>query len=460
MTEAARRPRLYATVRRLARWLLAMEYRRVEVAGAERIPATGAVILVANHQNSLVDSLAVLWASPRAAGPLAKAPLFKIALLKPFLEAVGAVPVFRPQDAEENEGRGARANLATFAECSKRLKAGASIVLFPEGVSQPAPKLMPLRTGAARIALDAGVPVAIVPVGLVYEPPGERRGALLVRVGEPFAVNGPEEGQSRRSAIAATTRRMEAAMRALLAEAESQGDLAAMRVLTAVLEQERNAPPADTLEARHARIRRMAHGFAALRRLDLPELEAIRADADAFARHLSLVGVPLDLLESSYGTGRVLSFVARTTLRLAIGVPLSILASVVTWPARALGEILVARRSRVTEDVLSFNRIIGQAAVLAMEAVVAAALLGILVAWWTGVLALVAIPLLFALHVVQRDWRADVKRRIRTFFLIAGGKLRDDLRRQRKALAERLERARARIEAAGIDLDVPPALDQ
>ena len=450
-------PWRFRFLRRFAGALLRMEYRRIEVAGAEHVPLEGAAVLVANHQNSLVDSLAILSACPRPAGPLAKAPLFQIAMLAPFLKALGAIPVFRPQDTEENAGQGARANLPMMAECSRRLAAGGAIVLFPEGVSQPAPKLMPLRTGAARIALDAAVPVALVPVALTYDPPAARRGTILVAFGAPFQIDGRDLGPRRRGAIADTTRGIEGSLRALLAEADSQGDLATMRILKAVLEQERGAAAAPDLEGDHARLRRMAHGFHALSRIDLPELEAIRADSDAFGRHLSLVGVPLDLLDEPYPPARVIRFLVRTLVIVLFGAPVALLASLVTWPARTIGDVLLTRRSRVTEDVLAFNRIIGQAFVLAILTLVTATALAIWLSLWVGLAALVVVPLLFCLHVAWRDWKADVSRRIRTFTLLAGGRLRDDLHAQRRRLAERLEKARVRLEAVGIDLDAPPA---
>ena len=49
--------------------------------------------------------------------------------------------------------RASRANLEVLDACAARLRAGEALVLFPEGVSHAAPRLMPLRTGAARIAL-------------------------------------------------------------------------------------------------------------------------------------------------------------------------------------------------------------------------------------------------------------------------------------------------------------------
>ena len=442
--------RRYRFVRGIARTLLRAEYRSVEVAGADAVPAGGPVVLVANHENSLVDSMAILVTSPRMASPLAKAPLFKSAIVRPFLTALGGLPVYRVQDVAENAGKGARANLEMFAVCRERLKAGGSIVLFPEGVSQPRPKLMPLRTGAARIALDVGSPVSIVPVGLVYEPPGARRGRILVRFGQAFVVDGSTVGPARRGAIASTTRRIETELRALLAEAESQGDLAAMRVLAGIGAQEEGLPPPATLAEGHARTQALARGYATLRAIDPAEVEAIRADTDAFSRTLSISGITPALLDLPFPLGRVLAFSAKTIATALVGAPLDLLASILTWPARAIGEILVARQSGVSEDVATLNRIVGQAVVHAMFTVLLAAGLSVFVSPWVGLLALATLPALFFLHVAWRDWRHDAKTRIRAFFLLAGGRLRRDLLRQRRALHRRVQAARARIAA------VPP----
>ena len=451
MGDRPRLPRGYRLVRALSRLLLRAEYRRVEVAGAQRVPATGPVVFCANHENSLVDSMAILEASPRVASPLAKAPLFKSPLLKPFLKGVAALPVYRVQDTAENEGKGARANLEMFAACRERLAAGGAIVLFPEGVSQPRPKLMPLRTGAARIALDVpprpegGAPVWIQPVGLVYEPPGERRGRILARFGEPFSVDGSTLGPRRRGAIASTTRRIEAALRELLAEAESQGDLEAMRMLAVIGAQEAGLPPPATLEEEHARTQALARGYEALREVAPREVEAIRADVDEFRRELALAGIPLDAVDRPYDAGRVAGFLARALVGFVLVAPLALLAAVVTFPARALGEVLVARSSGLSEDVVAINRIVGQAVILVATGVCLGIALALLVSPAWGIAAFLLLPALFALHVAWRDVRHTTRVRMRTFLLLAGGRLRRDLRRRRAAL-------QARVAAAGLRL--------
>ncbi len=432
----------YRLTRRIARLLLRMEYRRFEVTGAAHVPASGAVLLVPNHHNSLVDSMAILAASPRTAGPMAKAPLWKSRILRAFLDSVEALPVYRPQDTAENDGKGARANLETFAECIRRLQAGRSLVLFPEGMSRPSPKLLALRTGAARIALDAMVPVAIVPVGLLHEAPAKRRGTMLVRFGEPFVIDGRDTTDSRRGAVAAATRRMEVAIRGLLAEADSLEDVELLRVGAMVVAQEHGERD-TTLESHHAIVKRLAAGFEELRRTAPAEREALRADAAAFSRHLALLDLPIDLLDSRYGFARVVRFVGGTLVRLAVGAPIALLANVVTAPALVVGNVVALRGGEATEDVLPFARILGRTFFLFVEAVLAAILLAIFVSPLSGAIALIGIPALYAIHVVWRDWRADASRRVRAFLLLAGGRLRTELRAERHALALRIEKAGA-----------------
>src|SRR5262249_62107826 len=85
----------YRLVRGVIRLLLRLFYRRVDVIGAERIPASGPLIIAANHHNSLVDPMLIMGACPRRLTALAKAPLFRHPLIGPLLLAVGALPVDR-----------------------------------------------------------------------------------------------------------------------------------------------------------------------------------------------------------------------------------------------------------------------------------------------------------------------------------------------------------------------------
>ena len=83
---------------RLARLLVHVFFRRIETLGAERVPAEGPLLVVANHHNSLVDPALVLARLPRAPSFLAKSTLWRMPGLRILLDGAGSIPIYRRQD--------------------------------------------------------------------------------------------------------------------------------------------------------------------------------------------------------------------------------------------------------------------------------------------------------------------------------------------------------------------------
>src|SRR6187455_1300204 len=131
------------------------------------IPQQGAVLLLPNHPNALLDP-ALVWATAeRDVRFLAKSTLFD-GLFGPVLRGAGAIPVYRRID----HGVDTSKNAETFAAVSAAFAAGDAVCIFPEGISHSTGRLEPLRTGAARMTLDAerrGTAVALIPVGLNFD---------------------------------------------------------------------------------------------------------------------------------------------------------------------------------------------------------------------------------------------------------------------------------------------------
>ena len=133
---------------RLARLLVRVFFRRIDVEGAERMPADRPLVLVANHVNGLVDGLVLMAVLPRYPRFLGKATLYRILPLAPFLHLAGVVPVHRAKDAEGASGRAVTRNDAAFRTSRELLAAGGLVAVFPEGISHDEARLQPLRTGA------------------------------------------------------------------------------------------------------------------------------------------------------------------------------------------------------------------------------------------------------------------------------------------------------------------------
>jgi len=204
----------------LALWgrvMLRVFFREIRIVGMERLPSGSPLLVVANHVNSLVDPmliLAFLGLRPRI---LAKSTLWRHPVMAPLLVLAGAVPVYRRQD-----GMNTVKNLGTFRRCRTALAGGGTVLLFPEGTSHSHPYRLPLKTGAARIALETEqchgpLGLRIVPVGLTYEAKGTFRSRVLIQVGEPLdpTPEGRRYARGGRAAVRDLTQRMASALDAV-----------------------------------------------------------------------------------------------------------------------------------------------------------------------------------------------------------------------------------------------------
>jgi glycerol-3-phosphate O-acyltransferase/dihydroxyacetone phosphate acyltransferase len=193
---------LYPLLRLVTGIALRWFYRDVSVRHADRIPRDGTpLLLTVNHPNALVDALLVGWTLPRRITITAKATLFENRVLGWFLRIAGVVPLRRASDERQRLTATAleaahldRArNTEAFRAILDRLEHNSAVLIFPEGKSHDEPGLTPLRTGPARIALQAQREgrvrsLMILPIGLVFERKEAPRSRVLVDVGEPLDV--------------------------------------------------------------------------------------------------------------------------------------------------------------------------------------------------------------------------------------------------------------------------------
>lgn len=192
--------------RRIVRRLVRIYYPKIEISGGEKIPATGPVVLAANHANSLIDPVLLGILARRRVHFLSKAPLFDVPVLGAVMRSLGMIPAFRGVDDPKQVKR----NPASIEAGAKYLVKGRVIGIFPEGKSHDLPRVEQVRSGAARIAVQAAKDGArglkIIPVGINFQRKESFRSAVWVRVGEPLDVD---------AALAAHAGEEKKAMRAL-----------------------------------------------------------------------------------------------------------------------------------------------------------------------------------------------------------------------------------------------------
>lgn len=149
-------------------WPVTRIYVRLRVEGLHHVPATGPVMVVANHA-SFVDPIVLGSAFPRRITFMITRPIYKLRRLTWFYYLMGTIPV-----APEIPDPGA------MKSALRVLHAGGIVGIFPEGQRMPDGNLGEGKAGAALLAARTGVPVvpaaivgahAVMPVGAAFPRP-------------------------------------------------------------------------------------------------------------------------------------------------------------------------------------------------------------------------------------------------------------------------------------------------
>lgn len=199
-------------------------YRRVEIVGQESIPKSGGLILCANHINALADVVILQASTDKNIRPLARSGLFEKPFLRPILDMIGAVPIYRKGD----KGSNLASNKDTFRRCYELLAEGETLIIFPEGQSHSDPFLHDLKTGAARMALGSidanNIAPIVLPVGLTFTSKGKFRSDVLIHYGTPVDLK-VNEKETRAARVHLINERITEGLAAVTLNAQSWKEL-------------------------------------------------------------------------------------------------------------------------------------------------------------------------------------------------------------------------------------------
>src|SRR3954464_2206187 len=203
------RDRPYRFVIRFALVIFRLFRFRCEVRGSEHVPATGGAIICSNHVSYFDFTYLGLGALPqhRLVRFMAKSSVFDHWFAGRFMRAMQHIPVDR------------KAGAAAFEAAIRALKDGEVVGVFPEATISTSFTVKDLKAGAARMAVQSGVP--IIPAAVWGGPRVATKGrvqlrrgvAVTVILGEPIVAEPGEKAQS-------ILRRTRAAMESLLDEAQ------------------------------------------------------------------------------------------------------------------------------------------------------------------------------------------------------------------------------------------------
>ena len=449
--------------------LAARLFYRLELAGA-RPPADGPLLVVANHPNSLLDPALVTLAVGRAARFLAKAPLFVDPKVGWLVRASGAIPVHRRQDGAAPAG----GNDDTFRSAEAALLDGDAIALFPEGISHAEPGLAPLKTGAARLALQTAVrhggAFPLVPVGITLDDRAIFRSPGLLVIGAPVAwddlaqaeiaaaASGTPDfahareltariGEALQSVTASYASWEDARLVALAEEVHAAADAAARdadgsqrlgrrRLGASLLARARGdaspdaSTPDDAQTTTHAEVTRLADDLRRHRRL----LQTLRlAPAD--------LALPTDV-------GTAAGWAARRVHLVLLGA-LAAVGTVLGWvPYTLTGRIAARFPGAEASDVRATSKALVGAACFVVWTLVLTVIAGLLGGWWAALATLVGLPPLLVLALVTGEGWRDAWRDARRFLTLRrrSGRVAE-LRARQDELARRIEQVVARLEA-------------
>jgi hypothetical protein len=309
--------------------------------------------------------------------------------------------------------------------------------------------MAPLRTGAARIALDAalltGDAIAVVPVGLVFRNKDRFRSDALVVTGEPLAWSDlAHRGTDDVEAVRLLTDRITGALRALTINLDAWHDAPLVETAAAIWEAEQAVARDDvqrvTRQAVTARLLARVRADADPEGLDLIE------SVTAHRRRLRRVGLRPGDLTANIETARAVRW---ATARVPLVMPLAALVAAAGWllflvPYQLTGAVV--GRFRLQPDTRSTWKLMVGVVVYAAWLLVLATAAWRWFGWWPAVLTAVLAPVVGMSGLLVRDrWRGAWNDARRWLLLRSRKPLLDGLCAAQCDLGARLDRLQQRL---------------
>ena len=439
-------------VYRILRWLSQVSvrifFRRIEVEGIENVPESGPVLLVPNHPNAIVDALVVVINLKRPISVTAKSTLADIFLMRQVIRSTNVILFHRKKDMAM--GADPSRNTDAIVECRDRLGQGEAILIFPEGQSHSDPSLRPLRSGAARIALDClhsggqAADLVIIPVGLHFPEKDRFRSDVWVRFGKPLD---PRQWQKENpdGGPLDLTAEIEKRIRELTLNFEDRPDSVLLMWAAKILETGA-APPArlgldkNTVSRRLKLVQLLNEGYKQLKEDQAEAIAQLRKRVRAYRLELRNLGIKPSEVYIRMPAWRVARFVVRELVILVVGMPIAAWGYLNHAIPAAIIRVIAVNIS-TEKDKWASNVVLPTIILIPFfYAIQTTAAWFYLPPWWTF-LYMVSLPFSGLFAILYRDRVENIWHRSRTFFLfLRNPDLRELLGNEGRSIIEELTR--------------------
>ena len=434
---------LDAVLRGLGRFVLRVFFRDIDVQGATNFPTKGPVIVVANHANSLIDGVLIASFLPRFPRMLTASTVWHNTAVIPFLTAAGAIPVYRQAEV----GRATARAKNRFSVVWDELARHHVIAIFPEGISHDHPYLLPVKSGTARIALEAELQrgplgVQILPIGLEFENKTRFRSRAVMRIGAALSITeeaeryATAEAAQRQTAVRDVTARIGAALQTVTSSFASWDEARLLGRAAEIWARPQSALPTDPpLPDKLARRRAFADGYAWLQNAFPDRAQGLRQRLQDYDREMRRAGLRDAQIGATYPLSRVAGYVMMSLMMMAVWLPISIIGTLLNVVPYLVARAIAWGKDRdkiatwaVFSSVFVFPLFWGVQALAARQCVTWSGTFidGQTVGWLT----LLAAPLAGAASLPFHDIRSRFWREVRGWTIL---RLRPDLSRRLSA---------------------------
>jgi 1-acyl-sn-glycerol-3-phosphate acyltransferase len=424
-------------------------FRRIDVVGTENVPGDGPVIFAGNHPNALMDGwLLTARCGRRPLHFLANAKLWKYRGLGPLLDASGAIPVYR---REEHEGD--VDNQQAFDRLYEVIQSRKCIGIFPEGVSHAEPKLVSLKTGTARIALEAATrgteDLVIIPCGLNYIHRHRFRSQVLIEFGAPIEIDEQwtrAYATDQQDAVRSLTDRIGEALSSVTLNAPDWGTLRFIQTVRRLYKPSSAVlTPGQYVELN----RRFVGGY--LEAMDDPDMRRMRRAVENYQARLDMLGLKDYQLRQPLTLSLAFRRVFLRSLMMVLVLPFAIPGALLHLPVGWLVALVGERFSYEMDDIATL-KVFSTMLLLPLLYTVVAVIVGLEFGLWWALLTLVALPFSFFASVRLLEAEAGLFTSMQSLLRLARlGAEVDDLRATRVELATMVREAVERR----VDPDMP-----